>query len=182
MESGGRRGRIGLAYLNGFAPSWADALRTGIAGSLPDPVTEFHLSLDFAHAYLRERKQYYATLVLAHLLRHQPAETATVIGITEIDLCIPVLTFVFGQAQLDGRGAVVSTHRLHNEYYGLPPDQGALVRRTITEAVHELGHVYGLVHCPDYACVMHASSSIDEVDLKAPSLCGACHDRAFARG
>lgn len=182
MVSSGRRGPIGLAYLNGFAPPWADGLLRGIAASVPDAVEEFHVALDLTYAYLRERGQYHATLVLARLLRYQPTDVTTVVGITDVDLCVPVLTFVFGQAQLDGRGAIVSTHRLRNEYYGLPPDPEALVRRTVAEAVHELGHVYGLVHCPDYRCVMHASTSVDEVDVRGARFCTSCRTRMAPAG
>jgi archaemetzincin len=91
-----------------------------------------------------------------------------------VDLFIPVLTFVFGQAQLDGPGAVVSTYRLRSEFYGLPGDEGMLVERAIKECVHELGHSFGLVHCQDYGCVMHASSSVDEVDIKGADFCRRC--------
>lgn len=177
MASSGRRGPIGLAYLDGFAPAWSARLVTGIAAGLPDPVEEVGVALDLQHAYLRERGQYHATLALAHLLRYRPTGIATVVGITDVDLCIPVLTFVFGQAQLDGHGAIVSTHRLRSEYYGLPPDGEALVRRILAETLHELGHVYGLVHCTDYACVMHASTSVDEVDVRGAVYCPACRSR-----
>jgi archaemetzincin len=93
-----------------------------------------------------------------------------------------VLTFVFGQSQLDGSGAVVSIHRLRPEYYGLPRDEGLTVERAIKEAVHELGHAFGLVHCPDYTCVMHASTYVEEVDLKGSGYCDACVEELHVRG
>ena len=96
------------------------------------------------------------------------------VGITRVDLFIPVLTFVFGQAQLQGRGSVVSTHRLRNEFYGLPADEDLLVDRTVKEVVHEAGHTLGLTHCPNFECVMHAATFVEEVDLKTERLCGAC--------
>ena len=94
-----------------------------------------------------------------------------------MDLFIPVLTFVFGQAQLDGPGALVSTHRLRNEYYGLPRDRERLVERTIKEVVHEVGHSFGLVHCQDYNCVMHASTYVEDVDLKSSRFCPSCQSQ-----
>ena len=78
---------------------------------------------------------------------------------TEIDLYIPVLTFVFGEAQLADGGAVVSAHRLHQEFYGMPTDPELLHERLLKESLHELGHTYGLRHCPDYTCVMSSSNA-----------------------
>jgi len=89
---------------------------------------------------------------------------------------------VFGQAQLAGPGAVVSTYRLRSEFYGLPSDEGALLERTIKECVHELGHAFGLVHCADFGCVMHASTSVEEVDLKPAGFCGRCAGALDGRG
>ena len=165
---------IYLALLNGLEPPWTDALRHGIARAFDSRVELVPLTLDFSALYAPERNQFHATLLLAHLLRHLPASDGKILGVTGVDLFIPVLTFVFGQAQLDGPGAVVSTHRLVDSFYGLPPDEGRTAARTLKEAVHELGHAHGLVHCPDYACVMHASTSVEEVDLKQERFCRAC--------
>ena len=75
-----------------------------------------------------------------------------------MDLYIPVLTFVFGEAQLSDGGAVVSAHRLRQEFYGMPTDPELLHERLLKESLHELGHTYGLRHCPDYTCVMSSSN------------------------
>jgi archaemetzincin len=81
---------------------------------------------------------------------------------------------VFGEAQLSARGAVVSSRRLRPELYGLPEDEPLLRARLETEAVHELGHTWGLLHCPEPTCVMHASSYVEEIDLKASRFCADC--------
>ncbi len=85
-----------------------------------------------------------------------------------------MLTFVFGQSQLDGAGAVVSTYRLQNEFYGLPSNDELLFERAVKEVIHELGHAFGLVHCPDYLCVMSAATYVEDVDLKQAELCREC--------
>ena len=103
-----------------------------------------------------------------------PETDAKIVGLTNVDLFVPVLTFVFGQAQLNGPGAVVSTYRLRNEYYGLRFSASRLYERTVKEIVHEVGHTFGLVHCQDYTCVMHASTYVEEVDLKGASFCSEC--------
>ncbi len=119
------------------------------------------------------RGQYNSTLALAKLLA-EPGDDEKVLGLTGVDLFIPVLTYVFGEAQLDGRAGVVSAHRLDPRTYGLPPNEPLLLDRLIKEAVHELGHTFGLVHCPDPWCTMHASTYAEEIDLKGADLCPRC--------
>ncbi len=165
---------IHLALLNGYRPAWVDALGDGIRDVLPGPVRDREMRLDFGPAFAPDRGQYHATFLLGALLRTLPAPEDKVLGVTAVDLFVPVLTFVFGQAQLAGSAAVLSTCRLQNEFYGLAPDEGLLLERAIKEAVHELGHAHGLVHCPDYRCVMHASTHVEDVDLKGAAYCGGC--------
>ncbi len=167
-------GTIYLAFLNDYAPGWAAGLAEGIAEGFSRPVKPIHVTLDLKAYLATERGQYHATLILAGLLRHLPQPDAKVLGVTPVDLYIPVLTFVFGQSQLDGPGSLISTYRLRSEFYGLPEDEGLLIERTIKEAVHELGHSFGLVHCPDFECVMHSSSNVEEVDLKGTGFCRDC--------
>ncbi|MCP4662922.1 MAG: archaemetzincin family Zn-dependent metalloprotease [bacterium] len=120
------------------------------------------------------RGQYNSTQFLAQLLSDRSDPTTKILGITSVDLFIPVLTYVFGEAQVDGPAAVVSIHRLRNEAYGLPADDDLLAERLEKEAVHELGHTFGLVHCFDPQCVMHSSTYVEEIDLKSTMFCASC--------
>jgi archaemetzincin len=101
-------------------------------------------------------------------------EGARILGVTEMDLFVPVLTFVFGEAQLDGRCAVISLQRLREEFYGLPANPALLRERAVKEAVHELGHTFGLRHCPDWRCVMASTHAVERLDLKSAEFCEGC--------
>jgi archaemetzincin len=120
------------------------------------------------------RGQWSSAEMLKTLITSCPPRADWILGVTQQDLYVPVLTFVYGQAQLRGRAAVVSLARLRPEFYGLPGDPGLLVRRAIKEAVHELGHVFGLVHCLDRRCPMSLSVGLDELDFKTAEPCASC--------
>jgi archaemetzincin len=133
--------------------------------------------LDPAFAYDPGRGQYLATALLDRLAA---LPGGRVLGVTGYDLCNPVLTFVFGEAQMPGRAAVFSVHRLREEFYGLPANPGLLRARAVKEALHELGHTFGLAHCPDASCVMSSSHSVEGVDGKEEELCRRCRSRLAA--
>lgn len=120
------------------------------------------------------RGQYDSARLLAELKAHYPGP---VIGATACDLFIPVLTFVFGEAEMPGRTAIFSIHRLREEFYGLPPDPALLASRALRELWHELGHLHGLPHCRDAACVMSPAHSIEQVDTKGEYYCATCLGR-----
>lgn len=131
-------------------------------------------AFDPEEAFDVQRGQYSSRKLLASLLESTPDRAERILGVTGVDLFIPVLTFVFGEAQLDGRAAVVSTCRLENTFYGLPERRGLLLERLSKEAIHELGHTYELIHCPDFDCVMSSSTQIDGIDLKSERFCADC--------
>ena len=100
-----------------------------------------------------------------------------VLGVASTDLFIPILTFVFGEAELSGQSAVFSTARLDPRFYGLPPDPALLHERSVKEARHELGHTFGLIHCRTSECVMRASTDAGAVDVKGAEYCRSCSRR-----
>lgn len=135
---------------------------------------EATLRIDPAAAFDESRNQYYSTRLITFLLDRSPGGNDKILGVSTSDLFVPVLTYVFGEAQLDGRVAVVSSFRLDDERYGLPANPHLLRDRLVKEAVHELGHTFGLVHCHNQDCVMHSSSAVEEIDLKSSLFCEDC--------
>jgi archaemetzincin len=145
---------------------------------IPCEVASWSISPEFA--FHPERSQYHSSELLARMQSHVRGDCWRLLGVTAVDLYIPILTFVFGEAQLGGRCGVVSIHRLRQEFYGLPADPKLLRERLLKEAVHELGHTLELTHCEDYGCVMAASHSVEWIDIKDALLCEFCHKKALA--
>jgi archaemetzincin len=139
-----------------------------------------------ANTYDATRRQHSSRVMLAWLSERLNGEDGSLgrrsaereggpdrlLGVTDVDLFIPVLTFVFGEAQLGGHAAIVSLARLTEA-----ADPARLAARFVKEAVHELGHTFGLVHCPSPACVMSRSPGLTAVDLKTDRLCADCRVR-----
>jgi archaemetzincin len=136
-------------------------------------------SIDPSVAFHPERQQYHSTEML-QALAAVPHEGSVLLGVAAVDLYIPILTFVFGEARVAGCCAVISTYRLRQSFYGLPPDEHLEFERLLKEAVHELGHTMGLHHCDDYGCVMASSPGVERIDLKGWNLCGICRLASIA--
>ena len=134
---------------------------------------------DLTSAYDPIRNQYNSSGLLVRLINDVPPGTLKVLGVTDVDLFIPIFPFLFGEAQLNGAGAVVSTHRLHNQFYGIPEDRRRLRSRLVKESIHELGHTFGLIHCVALRCVMNTSTYVEEIDQKPVSFCRSCEKGVF---
>jgi len=141
----------------------------------------FHVScqvlpehLDPQFAFHSEREQHHSSEILLKMQGYVRSDSWRVLGVTMVDLYIPILTFVFGEAQMGGPCGVVSGHRLEQEFYGLPADPSLFERRLLTEAIHELGHTLQLTHCDDYQCAMAPSHGVEWMDLKLSELCPTC--------
>ena len=158
-------------------------LLTELASPLADifrvPCHSVRARLDPRFAYHGERLQYHSSEILQSMQSYADRDSWRILGVTMVDLYIPILTFVFGEAQIGGLCALVSAHRLRQEFYGLPPDRETLRQRLLKEAVHELGHTLDLTHCDDYQCAMAPSHAVEWIDLKGSTLCGTCQARVF---
>lgn len=155
-----------------------EQLAAGLARVFHTPCRVRPESLDAAFALDPGRGPYYSTAILQRMERAADTD-ARVLGVTTYDLFVPVLTFVFGEAQLEGNCAVVSTARLKEEFYGLPGRPDVMRERLLKEAVHELGHTFGLRHCAGWRCVMSSSHGVELLDVKGEDFCPACRREVF---
>ena len=130
-----------------------------------------------AHTYNPERRQYLSSSLLTSLETSERERDEKVVGIVDVDLYVPRLNFVFGEADISSGTAIVSLCRLRQEYYGLPPDKKLFLERATKEIVHELGHTFGLEHCSNTRCVMHFSNCLADTDWKEASFCPKCHPK-----
>lgn len=129
-------------------------------------------------AYDPRRMQYSADIIM-NTLRSKVDELGTdlTLGITDADLYVPHLNFIFGQSECPGKVAIVSTHRLKPEFYGGKPDRSLFLERCAKECIHEIGHSYGLMHCEKARCVMAFSNSIGDTDYKTADFCPLCRSK-----
>jgi archaemetzincin len=204
-----RRLSVELLPLEKTATPWLPGIAAGLERSIGCAPSLLDDSLDLSFALLPSRGQFSSTAILGRLralyfavegqeapgAAAPPAPAAAadcatgrpprspdrvLLAVTDADLCVPVFTFVFGEAIDNGPCAIISGHRLRQEFYGLPADPGLLEERLLKMATHELGHTQGLRHCPVYRCVMATSYAIERVDLKSSEFCETCAARFFA--
>lgn len=130
--------------------------------------------LDLSDYYDPTRKQYNGNELLKEIESRFATETSKTLGIFNVDLYIPILTYIFGQAFLNGRSGIASIYRLSNERYGIKKDQTIFIDRIRKEVIHELGHTFGLIHCSNPTCVMRSSTYVEDIDQKKHFLCSKC--------
>ena len=95
-----------------------------------------------------------------------------VLLLTDADIYDTGTLFVAGQAEVNGRAAVVSLARLGTG------DEERFRKRVLKESLHELGHTLGLGHCRDHDCVMFSSRVLADSDVKDHEFCQRCKTKA----
>ena len=140
--------------------------------SLPVKTLDGHL--DLSEFYDPARRQYDGNRLLKKIDSGYASDTTKTLGIFNVDLFIPILTYIFGQAFLNGRTGIASIYRLSNERYGIKADEKIFIDRIRKEVIHELGHTFGLIHCRNSTCVMRSSTYVEDIDQKSHQLCSNC--------
>jgi len=132
--------------------------------------------LDLSEFYDPTRRQYNGNALLKVVDSLSIPDSLKTLGIFNVDLFIPILTFIFGQAFLGGSSGIASIYRLSNKRYGIIGNDRFLSDRCTKEVIHELGHTFGLIHCPNPTCVMRSSTYVEDIDQKNQNLCAKCRD------
>ena len=179
MERPATRGTMRLIHLlpvGTVERSRLEWLRVSLPQSLPIRCEILPSMLNPAGAYHAERQQFHSSEILQRM-NALVSESWRLLAIADLDLYIPILKYVFGEAQMGGRCAVVSAYRLRQEFYGLEEDEDLLRDRLLKECVHEIGHTLDLRHCQDYRCAMASSHAVEWIDLRQKTLCDSCRLR-----
>jgi archaemetzincin len=159
-------GHVDLQVLQHLRPAIAEFLSLPVRILPPGPLPP--------HTYHLPRNQYHSTGLLEYLLSEDHDEAFRVLGITTLDLYIPIFTFVFGEAQLDGKAAIISTFRPGGGAGNIRPPQPLFLERLIKLSLHELGHTFNLPHCRREGCLMGFAANLEILDRKNVELCEYC--------
>jgi archaemetzincin len=171
--------KVGVLAVGQVAPEILETVAQGLARTFPDTICSVlteSLALPTA-AFDKKRNQYNSTVILGDIrsFASQKTDYDRILGIVNVDVYAGDLNYVFGEAYSPGRAGLVSLWRLRPQFYGEDFNFSVFSARTLREALHEVGHTLGLVHCPRSFCTMHFSDSIFEVDKKQSLFCDQCY-------
>jgi archaemetzincin len=161
-----------------------DAVAAALVSRLGLAVVRWPCAIDPTRAWDAARGQYSSIAMMRQAVALVPPGVLRLLVVTEADLFVPVLSFVFGHAQLEGPVAIMAMARLRQSFYGLPADRGRELGRARVESLHEIGHTFGLTHCLERTCAMSLATSVEHVDVKDDDYCTGCRalvNEALAR-
>jgi archaemetzincin len=167
---------IAFGYLN---DDLLDSVYLDVEREFSVPVKTKQGHLDLSEFFDSGRKQYNGNLLLKEIEQKFAKEKNKTLGIFNVDLYIPILTYIFGQAYLNGNCGIASIYRLNNDRYGLKPDKQIFYSRIRKEIIHELGHTFGLLHCSNPICVMRSSTYVEDIDQKEQQFCTKCRQQVL---
>jgi archaemetzincin len=163
-----------LAQMSDFNPAVLEVLRGAVQAAFKRPVEIRQQINSLGYAYDAIREQYKSPRLLTRLkhIKRQPSDK--ILGVVDVDLYSPDFDYIYGEADVAAGIATLSLYRLHPEFSGEPRDQALFEERAVKEAVHELGHLFGLLHCRDKKCVMRFCPNPEDVDGKTRYICRRC--------
>jgi archaemetzincin len=167
---------ITLISFGYFGKQFLEQLAVPVRTEFGFAVTARESRLDLSEFFDPGRRQYDGNRLLDAVGKINFMGSVKNIGLFSVDLFIPILTYIFGQAELNGHAGIASLYRLHNERYGMAADETLLFERFTKEVIHETGHTFGLIHCNTTDCVMHSSTYVEDIDQKGMSLCPRCRE------
>lgn len=166
--------RITLVVQGKFETSFLNRMAKDVGIVYGWPVSYVPLTHDIVPYFDAARKQYDANRLLQLVHSEYSSGSLKTIGLFQVDLYIPILTYIFGQAQYNGNTGIASVYRLKNEQYGMQSDEKLLYERFRKVVIHELGHTFGLIHCHVPICVMRPGTYVEDIDQKKHQFCNKC--------
>ncbi|MEZ5083620.1 MAG: archaemetzincin family Zn-dependent metalloprotease [Bacteroidales bacterium] len=166
--------KILLITFGHFEKLWLENIVRDVSVDFQYPVVIKDSHIDLVNFYEPNRRQYDGNKLLKIVESNLSPEFIKAIGLFRVDLFIPILTYVFGQAYFNGTAGIASLYRLKNEQYGMKKDEALLFDRFRKVIIHELGHTFGLVHCLVPDCVMRSSTYVEDIDQKKHTFCSNC--------
>lgn len=157
-----------------FEKEFLDKLAKEVTSELRLTVDIEESHIDLSDFYSPMRRQYNADSLLTEIDTISSSKLVKKVGLFRVDLFIPILTYIFGQAAFKGSTGVASLYRLRNEQYGMKKDDTLLLDRFRKVVIHELGHTFGLIHCHIPSCVMRSSTYVEDIDQKSHNFCVKC--------
>ena len=128
----------------------------------------------------KDRNQWYSPkLLVCFFQKFRPNKDTKMLFILDVDAYSDGLNYVLGEAYPKGGLGIIYLPRIRQEFYGLKPDNEIFYKRMVKESVHELGHVFGFVHCQNPRCVMRFSNTLSDTDNKERSFCHSCREKYF---
>jgi archaemetzincin len=167
---------ITLISFGYFEELFLNQISAAVLRELHYPVIIKEGHLDLSEFFDPVRRQYNGTKLLTEVDTSFSLAKTKNIGLFNVDLFIPILTYIFGQAYLNGNTGIASAYRLSNERYGMISNDTSTLERFKKEVIHELGHTLGLIHCHAPTCVMRSSTYVEDIDQKSTSLCVSCRN------
>jgi len=165
---------IGVFAFGEVPPIYLKVIAAHISGYLKldaeilSPVAHPHYALD------EHRFQYDCGIILKTVAANAFEGYEKVIGVLTVDLFVPIFTYVYGEARQGGKIALVSTFQLHSNPQKTSEPSSLIYERTAKVAMHELGHLFNLMHCDDEKCLMHFSGSLKDLDRTPVYFCRYC--------
>lgn len=166
-----------LIYHGHFENDFLEKITNDVVHEYRYPVCIEESHLDISEFYDPMRRQYDGNKLLIELDSIHSTEIVKRVGLFRVDLFIPILTYIFGQAAFKGSTGIASLYRLRNEQYGMKKDELLLINRFTKVVIHELGHTFGLIHCHVPNCVMRSSTYVEDIDQKSQHLCIKCRTK-----
>jgi len=157
-----------------FEKDFLEKIAMGVSNEYLIPVRFEEGYIDLSEFYDPMRRQYDGNKLLLEIDSRPSSDIIKKIGLFRIDIFVPILTYIFGQAALKGSSGIASLYRLRNEQYGMKKDETLLLCRLTKVVIHELGHTFGLIHCHVPTCVMRSSTYVEDIDQKSQHLCPKC--------